>query len=147
MVTDMERITDLDVESEEDTSNCLDCLNPKKDKEDFFTTIAIISMSFGLSIMIVSIIVPRDYAFNPSLPAREMESIEIHYANLAFYLDLVAVIGMGFITLGGVISSGVFVYHFIIGEKEDYKHEGRRDTNLLHGSNREMVSYGTNESR
>ncbi|XP_060598641.1 uncharacterized protein LOC132752346 [Ruditapes philippinarum] len=147
MATNMEYTGDLDIKSEENSVNCLDCLNPNKDKEDFFTAIAIILMSFGLAIMVVGIVVPRDFVFNPSLPAREMESIEIHYANLSFYLDLVAVIGMGFITLGGVISSGVFMYHFIIGSRQVYRKDDRQDINLLDGTNREMVSYGTSESR
>ncbi|XP_045159694.1 transmembrane protein 74B-like [Mercenaria mercenaria] len=143
MVTELERIEDSNIRNEEENCHWLDCLNPKKDMQEFLTTIAIILMSCGVAIMCVSFIVPREHVFDPSLPAREMEKIEIHYAKLSYYLDICTVIGMSFIAAGGLITSGVFVYYFIMPDREVYRKKDRQDLNLLTGTQREMVSYGT----
>jgi hypothetical protein len=65
---------------------------------------------FGIICMVVGYVVPRDYTFNPYARARDMEAIEIYYADLSQNLDLTIVIGMAFIALGGMILSSFITY-------------------------------------
>ena len=112
--------------------------------EDILIVIAVVLMSIGFAVMCMGYIIPRGYTFDPTLPAREMESIEMHYARLAYYLDVCVVVGMGFIAAGGVVASSVSVYHFITSRKRVYRQADRRDMALLDAS---TTSYGTDKTR
>lgn len=136
-----------DEEERGNNCDCLDCINPKTDIEGSLTALALLCMSCGLAIMCVGYLVPRDYVFDPSKSAREMEKIEIYYANLSFYLDTCIVAGMAFIAVGGLISSALFMYYFVIDSRQVYRKEDRLDLNLLDVSQHEMVSYGSASDR
>lgn len=114
-----------------------------KNKDDVVVVVAVIFVSFGLALMCTGYIIPRDYKFDPSLPAREMERIEIHYANLAYYLNVSSVVGMGFITVGAVVISGLTVYKYMTSKDKIYRKEDRQDLNLLEEPHFEMTTYGT----
>lgn len=143
MRQETERLEDSNVKEEECICHWFDFVNPKTDTEGFLTAVSVLCLSCGLALIFVGYIVPRDYAFDPLKPAREMEAIEIHYATLSFYLDVCILIGMACIALGGLISSGIFMYHFVTGTRQVYRKEDRSDLNLLSGSYTEMMSYGT----
>lgn len=64
----------------------------------------------GIVCMVVGYVVPREYTFNPYARARDMEAIEVYYADLSQKLDLTIVIGMAFISIGGMILSSLITY-------------------------------------
>ena len=64
----------------------------------------------GMSLVILGFAIPRDYTFDTTIPAREMESIEQYYSNLSFTLDICSIIGMGFVTLGGLLMANATLY-------------------------------------
>ncbi|KAL4237164.1 Transmembrane protein 74B [Mactra antiquata] len=120
-------------------------LRPRKCREDLLITISIVCLVLGFVIMGTGYIIPREYIFDTSLPAREMERIEIYYANLSYSLDICILVGMGFIAFGGVIASSVFTYYFIFAEGQVYRKESRPDLNLLNGGGNQLATYGTNK--
>ena len=83
--------------------------------ESCSTQDVLVYMSAGLVVcgvicMVVGYTVPRDYTFNPYARARDMEAIEIYYADLSLKLDLTIVIGMAFIAIGGIVMSTLITY-------------------------------------
>ena len=89
----------------------------------------------GISLVILAFAVPRDYAFDTTIPAREMESIEQYYSNLGYTLDILSIIGMGFVTLGGLLMANATMYVMwkSIQSEEPYlmpSHPGREDMPL-----------------
>lgn len=114
-----------------------------KSKDDVFFMTAVIFMSIGFAMMCIGYIIPRDYVFDPSLPARQMEAIELRYYKLSYSLDLSIIIGMGFIALGGIIVSTHTVYHYITVKGSVYKSRDRRNSTLLNDKNVAMATYGS----
>lgn len=80
------------------------------DPEDALVYMAAGLIVYGIVCMVVGYTVPREYTFNPYARARDMEAIEIYYADLSQSLDLTIVIGMGFIAVGGIILSTLITY-------------------------------------
>ncbi len=60
-------------------------------------------IAFGLGLIFIGFGIPRDYTFDPDKPARQMEEIENYYSDLGFGLDICSIVGMGLVTLGGLI--------------------------------------------
>ncbi|KAL3867895.1 hypothetical protein ACJMK2_040740 [Sinanodonta woodiana] len=96
--------------------SCEGCLewvrkrHPVNNPDEFLISLALIFILLGISMMSFGCIVPRDYTVDPLAPAREMEAMEIYYANLSYILDLSIVIGMGCIAVGGLTVSGMMIY-------------------------------------
>lgn len=141
-------------DSDDDTGNECECLCPwmeycnlGSNKQDLLINVSLVLISIGLAVSCVGIIIPRDYVFDASLPAREMENIAMHYASLSYYLDVCVVIGMAFITAGIMVASGLTVYHYVTTRRRIYREQDRRDLNLLNRTQSEMVSYGSSDVR
>ena len=70
-------------------------------------------IAFGILLVFLAFltgIANPSYKFDTTLPAREMESIEQYYSNLNYGLDICSIIGMGFVTLGGLLMANATVY-------------------------------------
>lgn len=132
-------------ESDKQEHKCFQLIGDCSDrnKEDTLITVSVVLLVLGFIIMFIGYSVPRGYVFDTSLPAREMEKIEIYYAELSYKLDVCIVVGMGFIAIGGLIVSCVTTYYFIVADHQIYRKEDRPDLNLLNSS--EMTTYGTSE--
>lgn len=111
--------------------------------ENMLFNIAIICMSLGLAVMSIGYIIPRDLVFDPSLPARQMEAIELRYAKLSYHLDLCIITGMGIIVFGGVIASSMTVYYYVT---DGQSHSKSSETELLTDNKDFMATYGSRGS-
>ena len=67
-------------------------------------------IALGIILVFLAFVIPRGYNFDSTKPAREMESIEQYYSNLGYGLDIFSIIGMGFVTLGGLLMANATVY-------------------------------------
>ncbi|XP_052775541.1 transmembrane protein 74B-like [Mya arenaria] len=123
---------------------CVYCSTPTRQVEDILIVTAVVLMSIGFAVMCMGYIIPRGYAFDATLPAREMEQIELHYNRLAYYLDVCVVVGMGFIAGGGIIATSVTMYHYFGSRRRVYRERDRRDLTLLGDR---MSTYGTDRPR
>ncbi|XP_061197572.1 transmembrane protein 74B-like [Saccostrea echinata] len=120
---------------EEDSDNSSD--NCSSEDRLVYTAAGLIVC--GIICMVVGYVIPRDYTFNPYARARDMESIEIYYADLSQKLDLTIVIGMAFIAIGGIMLSSFITYISCCESKsESSLHTERRAISLSGGRN-----YGT----
>lgn len=112
----MSRYNDTQTGSDSDQSYVKCCKEP----DDFCTLLAASLMLAGIVFMTVGYVVPRDYKFNPYAPAREMESIEIHFARLSYNLDIVITVGMSLVAAGGIIMAGVMCYAMYFDKNSDF---------------------------
>lgn len=134
----------------EDSEQPSDCqlyfrkYNPRKNPEEFIVMICVGSMSIGIAFLCIGYIIPREYEFDPSLPAREMESIEIYYAKLSRVLDICIMIGMGFTAVGVIIVSSMTTYSLVKGLSEYHRQEEQAsDKDFMMSHDIEMTSYGS----
>ena len=139
MLNEYTNVDNLDETS--DLQGCLQRYNPRNNPEEFWLLVAIGSMSIGLPFIFIGFIIPRDYVFDSSLPARQMEAIEIYYANLSNTLDMCIVIGMGFVAFGGLIVSCVVMYSVIRGSIDEEFSVSDKGPIIAPG--REMALYGS----
>ena len=121
-----------------DFINCKEFYKNNSVKENPLECASFISfwcIVFGISLVILAFAIPRDYAFDTTIPAREMESIEQFYSNLGYTLDILSIIGMGFVTLGGLLIANATMYVMwkSIQSEDPYlmsSHPGREDVPL-----------------
>lgn len=111
--------------------------------ENMLFNVSILCMSLGFAVMCIGYIIPRDFIFDPSLPAREMEAISLRYTMLSYNLDLCIITGMGFIALGGVIATSITVYYYVT---DGQSHSKSSETELLTDNNDLMATYGSRGS-
>lgn len=91
-------------------------------RDERCTALPMVLMILGLVCMVVGFAVPRDYVFDPSAPAREMEATENFYIRLGYKLDVCITFGMGLVAIGAVITSFLILQDAFCSneEKEDY---------------------------
>lgn len=75
------------------------------ERDERYTLVPLILMILGLGCMVVGFAVPRDYVFDSSAPARQMEEIENFYIRLGYNLDICITVGMGLVALGSIMVS------------------------------------------
>ena len=71
-----------------DFINCKEFYKNNSVKENPLECASFISfwcIVFGISLVILAFAIPRDYAFDTTIPAREMESIEQYYRQFGLY--------------------------------------------------------------
>ena len=98
-------------------------------------------MATGLGLLCIGYIIPREYVFDPSLPARQMEAIELRHAKLVKGLDICIIIGMGFTAFGGILVASLTTYGLIKGFVDNSNLESDKDKMM--DSDIEMTSYGS----
>ncbi len=82
----------------------------REDPLEFAGFVSFWCIALGILIVFGAILVPRSYTFDITRPAREMEATERFYSDLGFGLDVCSIIGMGFVTLGGLIMANATLY-------------------------------------
>ena len=141
-----ENEAETEIETDSITDEIYRCLrryHPIKNTQEFLMLIAMVLLSTGLVAICIGYVIPREYVFDPSLPAREMEKIELHFRELSFYLDVCILSGMGCIAAGGLIVTSVTMYAIFIERPRIYRAKDRQDLCLLDNATTEMVTYGT----
>lgn len=109
-------------------------------KDEILVLAAVVLMSVGFAVICMGYIIPREYRFDSSLPAREMEKIELHYVKLSYYLDVSIVAGMGCVAAGGLVATALTVYRYASSRSQRAVRD-RKDLTLLR--DKDMSTYGT----
>ena len=101
-------------------------------------------MAIGLALLCIGYIIPREYVYDASLPAREMEAIELYHAKLTKALDICIIVGMGFTAFGGILVASFTTYVLFKSFIDNPKPESDKDRII--SSDIEMTSYGARET-
>ncbi|KAG6938505.1 transmembrane protein 74B, partial [Chelydra serpentina] len=78
---------------------------------------ALILLVSGIVLVVVAYTIPREPRVDPAaVTAREMERLEMYYARLGSHLDKCIIAGLGLLTLGGMLLSGLLLVSIYKGE-------------------------------
>ncbi|KAI5619460.1 transmembrane protein 74B [Silurus asotus] len=103
---------------------------------DYSFMLALVFLVSGIALVIIAYAIPREARINPDqVTARQMEKLEMYYAQLGTHLDKCIIAGLGLLTLGGMLLSILLMVSLCKGEL--YHH---RSFAILR---RPMKSYGS----
>lgn len=103
---------------------------------DYSFRLALVFLVSGIALVVVAYTIPREARINPDqVTARQMEKLEMYYAQLGTHLDKCIIAGLGLLTLGGMLLSILLMVSICKGEL--YHHQS---FNILR---RPMKSYGS----
>ncbi|XP_078395952.1 transmembrane protein 74-like [Cetorhinus maximus] len=110
---------------------------------------ALLFLFSGITLVIVSYLIPRDVTVNPdSVSAREMERLQRESARVGAHLDRCVIAGLGLLTLGGILLSTLLMISICKGElyrRQRFAASGR--SGKIYGSFRfRLKSPGPNSS-
>ncbi|XP_075756886.1 transmembrane protein 74B [Pelodiscus sinensis] len=89
---------------------------------DYGFVSALLLLGSGILLVGLAYAIPRAPRVDPAaLPAREMERLELYYARLGTRLDRCIIAGLGLLTVGGLLLSGLLMASICKGEL----HRGR----------------------
>lgn len=137
-------------------SNASPPASERYDPVDVCSMAALVFLTVGVACVTVGYLVPRDYAFDPTLAARRMESIEIYYARLSLGLDICIIAGVEMSVAGAVLLILIVVVMLVNGELciefsgDDDALSMAGDVEsiaLRHSATGQMVSYGSTTGR
>lgn len=97
---------------------------------------ALVFLVTGIVLVVIAYTIPREAKVNPDMvTARQMEKLEMYYAQLGSHLDKCIIAGLGMLTLGGMLLSIMLMVSICKGELY------RRRTLALSG--RPKKTYGS----
>uniref|UniRef100_A0A4W4DZ67 Transmembrane protein 74B n=2 Tax=Electrophorus electricus TaxID=8005 RepID=A0A4W4DZ67_ELEEL len=103
---------------------------------DYGFIFALVFLVSGIVLVVIAYTIPREAKVNPDqVTARQMEKLEMYYAQLGSHLDKCIIAGLGLLTLGGMLLSILLMVSICKGELY------RRRTFAM--SRRPMKSYGS----
>ncbi|KAM9483396.1 transmembrane protein 74B [Clarias gariepinus] len=103
---------------------------------DYSFMLALVFLVSGIALVIIAYAIPREARINPDqVTARQMERLEMYYAQLGAHLDKCIIAGLGLLTLGGMLLSILLMVSLCKGEL----YYRRTFANLR----RPMKSYGS----
>ena len=115
--------------------------SPRQDPVEFTHCLSLVSITLGVLLVAMGYLIPRDYVFNPDIPASEMEAIEDYYNRKAAALDVCIVTGTVFVGIGGLMISGIFMMMLIQGDlKECY---GDNESDIEKCLSEDKSAYGS----
>uniref|UniRef100_A0A4W6DD26 Transmembrane protein 74B n=1 Tax=Lates calcarifer TaxID=8187 RepID=A0A4W6DD26_LATCA len=93
-------------------------LNPADDHSaDYGFIFALVFLVSGIVLVVIAYTIPREAKVNPdSVSARQMEKLEMYYAQLGSHLDKCIIAGLGLLTLGGMFLSVLLMVSICRGE-------------------------------
>ncbi|KAM6980507.1 uncharacterized protein tmem74b [Aplochiton taeniatus] len=104
-------------------------LSPRSDEEahvdaefndhsaDYGFILALIFLVSGIVLVVIAYTIPREAKVDPDLvSARQMERLEMYYAQLGAHLDKCIIAGLGLLTLGGMLLSVLLMVSICRGE-------------------------------
>ncbi|XP_062852815.1 transmembrane protein 74B [Trichomycterus rosablanca] len=98
--------------------------------------VALVFLVSGIALVVIAYAIPREVRVDPDLvTARQMEKLEIYYSRLGSHLDKCIIVGLGLLTLGGMLLSILLMVSVCKGELYH-----RRSFAVLR---RPMKSYGS----
>uniref|UniRef100_A0A3Q3WZV9 Uncharacterized protein n=1 Tax=Mola mola TaxID=94237 RepID=A0A3Q3WZV9_MOLML len=92
--------------------------NPADDHSaDYGFIFALVFLVSGIVLVVISYTIPREARVDPdSVSARQMEKLEMYYAQLGSHLDKCIIAGLGLLTLGGMFLSVLLMVSICRGE-------------------------------
>lgn len=103
---------------------------------DYNFMLALVFLVSGIALVVIAYAIPREAQINPDqVTARQMEKLEVYYAQLGAHLDKCIIAGLGLLTLGGMLLSILLMVSLYKGELYH-----RRSFSILR---RSMKSYGS----
>lgn len=93
-------------------------INPADDHSaDYGFIFALVFLVSGIVLVIIAYTIPREAKVDPdSVSARQMERLEMYYAQLGSHLDKCIIAGLGLLTLGGMFLSVLLMVSICRGE-------------------------------
>ncbi|XP_010901513.1 transmembrane protein 74B [Esox lucius] len=84
---------------------------------DYGFIFALVFLVSGILLVVIAYTIPREAKLNPDLvSARQMEKLEMYYAQLGSHLDKCIIAGLGLLTLGGMLLSVLLMVSICKGE-------------------------------
>lgn len=84
---------------------------------DYGFIFALVFLVSGIVLVVIAYTIPREAKVNPdSVSARQMEKLEMYYAQLGAHLDKCIIAGLGLLTLGGMFLSVLLMVSICRGE-------------------------------
>ncbi|KAL4655724.1 transmembrane protein 74B-like [Arapaima gigas] len=104
-----------------------DIPSPRSDEEpevdaarqsvDYGFIFALVFLVSGIILVVIAYTIPREAKVNPdTVTARQMEKLEMYYAQLGSHLDKCIIAGLGLLTLGGMLLSVLLMVSICKGE-------------------------------
>lgn len=92
--------------------------NPADDHSaDYGFIFALVFLVSGIVLVVIAYTIPREAKIDPdSVSARQMEKLEMYYAQLGSHLDKCIIAGLGLLTLGGMFLSVLLMVSICRGE-------------------------------
>ncbi|KAL7407497.1 hypothetical protein ABVT39_009583 [Epinephelus coioides] len=92
--------------------------NPADDHSaDYGFIFALVFLVSGIVLVVIAYTIPREAKVDPdSMSARQMEKLEMYYAQLGSHLDKCIIAGLGLLTLGGMFLSVLLMVSICRGE-------------------------------
>ncbi|XP_017286938.1 transmembrane protein 74B isoform X2 [Kryptolebias marmoratus] len=92
--------------------------NPADDQSaDYGFILALVFLVSGIVLVVIAYTIPREAKVDPdSVSARQMEKLEMYYAQLGSHLDKCIIAGLGLLTLGGMFLSVLLMVSICRGE-------------------------------
>ncbi|XP_065811343.1 transmembrane protein 74B [Labrus bergylta] len=92
--------------------------NPADDHSaDYGFIFALVFLVSGIVLVVIAYTIPREAKVDPnSVSARQMEKLEMYYAQLGAHLDKCIIAGLGLLTLGGMFLSVLLMVSICRGE-------------------------------
>ncbi|XP_019128241.2 transmembrane protein 74B [Larimichthys crocea] len=92
--------------------------NPADDHSaDYGFIFALVFLVSGIVLVVIAYTIPREAKVDPdSVSARQMEKLEMYYAQLGSHLDKCIIAGLGLLTLGGMFLSVLLMVSICRGE-------------------------------
>nr|XP_020443442.1 transmembrane protein 74B [Monopterus albus]XP_020443444.1 transmembrane protein 74B [Monopterus albus] len=93
-------------------------LNLANDRSvDYGFIFALVFLVSGIVLVVIAYTIPREAKVDPdSVSARQMEKLEMYYAQLGSHLDKCIIAGLGLLTLGGMFLSVLLMVSICRGE-------------------------------
>ncbi|XP_023248843.1 transmembrane protein 74B-like [Seriola lalandi dorsalis] len=93
-------------------------VNPADDHSaDYGFIFALVFLVSGIVLVVIAYTIPREAKVDPdSVSARQMEKLEMYYAQLGSHLDKCIIAGLGLLTLGGMFLSVLLMVSICRGE-------------------------------
>ncbi|XDV35322.1 hypothetical protein PO909_005293 [Leuciscus waleckii] len=84
---------------------------------DYGFIFALVFLVSGIILVVIAYTIPREAKVNPDqVTARQMEKLEMYYAQLGSHLDKCIIAGLGLLTLGGMLLSVLLMVSICKGE-------------------------------
>ncbi|XP_013874595.1 transmembrane protein 74B isoform X2 [Austrofundulus limnaeus] len=92
--------------------------SPAEDQSaDYGFILALVFLVSGIVLVVIAYTIPREAKVDPdSVSARQMEKLEMYYAQLGSHLDKCIIAGLGLLTLGGMFLSVLLMVSICRGE-------------------------------